>query len=96
MPGCDFVDRAGVVVLIVLVLALWLLANIGLAVGLVLFLALSWIFCRALRQVFARSRTCRGRLGPSMGYALLYTVLYTGWLFALVHLANFMLTRTAS
>jgi hypothetical protein len=47
-------------------------------------LAVFWVFNRALRQVFARSRQCHGRLAPSLGYALVFTILYTGWLFALV------------
>jgi hypothetical protein len=46
------------------------------------------VFYLALRQVFARSRVCRGNLGKSVGYALLYTALYTGWLFALVWIAH--------
>jgi hypothetical protein len=80
-----------VVVLVVLAGLLWFLANVGVAVVLVLFLAVAWVFSRALRQVFHHSRTCRGRIAPSLGYAAFYSVLYTGWLFALVHLTHFLL-----
>ena len=82
-----------VVVLIVLAFLLWFLINVGAVVVLVLFLALAWVFSRALRQVFRHSRTCRGRLAPSLGYAVLYSALYTGWLFALVHLTHYLLHR---
>jgi hypothetical protein len=80
-----------VVVLIVLAGVLWFLANVGVAVVLVLFLAVAWVFARALRQVFRHSRTCRGRVAPSLGYAVLYSLLYTGWLFGLVHVTHFLL-----
>lgn len=46
--------------------------------------AVFWVFNRALRQVFARSRQCGHRTGPSLGYAAFYTFLYTGWLFAIL------------
>jgi hypothetical protein len=77
-----------VVVGIFLVALLWFLLNAGIVVWVFLLAATSSVFYLALRQVFAKSRVCRGRLGPSLGYALLYTVLYTGWLFALVMIAE--------
>jgi hypothetical protein len=47
-------------------------------------LALYWMFYRALKLVFDKTSVCRGQWMPSLGYALLYTVLYTGWLFLLL------------
>ena len=50
--------------------------------------AMMWIFRRALRQVFVRGPRCRGRLGPSVAYASGYTLLYSGWLLAILLLAD--------
>jgi hypothetical protein len=73
---------------IVLLFLLWLLLNVGILLAVFLVAALSWVFYLALRQIFAKSRVCKGNLAASLGYALVYTVLYTGWLFALVWAAH--------
>lgn len=39
-----------------------------------------WLCYLALRRVFVLSKRTRGDLPASLGYALLYTALYTGWL----------------
>jgi hypothetical protein len=74
--------------LVLLVVGLWLFVNVALVVFFLLSLALGWVFQRALRQVFAKSRRCRGDLAASLGYAAWYTFLYTGWLFAALMLAD--------
>jgi hypothetical protein len=63
---------------------LWLLASILWILTNLFAVGVFWVFNRALRLVFACSPSCHGRLAPSLGYALLYTCLYTGWLFALL------------
>jgi hypothetical protein len=73
-----------VVVVILLTLVAWALLTFLWGLVVVLAVAVFWVFNRALRQVFAHSRRCRGNLAASLGYAALYTGLYTGWLFALV------------
>ena len=73
---------------ILLILLLWVLLNVGIVVWVFLLAALAWVFYLALRQVFARSRACKGKLGPSLGWAAWYTFLYTGWLFGLVWAAH--------
>jgi hypothetical protein len=50
--------------------------------------AVYWVFYMALRQIFVLSKKCRRRLIKSMGYAATHTVLYTGWLFAIIVLAK--------
>jgi hypothetical protein len=70
--------------LFALVFIAWALVNLGAAILPVMFLAICWVFHRALRQVFAKSRICRGKLGPSLGYALLYT----GWFFVVVFIIH--------
>jgi hypothetical protein len=77
-----------IVVGVVLLLFLWLLLNLGILLWVFLIAALSYVFYLALRQIFAKSRVCKGNLAASLGYALVYTVLYTGWLFALVWVAH--------
>lgn len=50
---------------------------------LVIFAALFWIAARSFRLVFIKSRICKGNLAESLKYAAQYTLLYTGWIFAL-------------
>ena len=58
-----------------------------------LFAAIYWMFLQALRQVFARSRYCRGNWSRALGVSLLFTTIYTGWLFALIWASKFFLLR---
>jgi len=76
-------------------LILWLLVTIGIVVLLLLFetllwfsffiifASLYWLFSRALRLAFYKSRRTRGDLPASIVNALTYTALYTGWLFGI-------------
>jgi hypothetical protein len=81
-------------VLIVLVMAVWLFLQVALVAVFVLLTAIYWVLHLALRQVFAHSADCRGNLTRSLGFATVYTLLYTGWLFALLILTAW-LTRPA-
>lgn len=69
---------------IVALILLFLLANVVWGVVLVLAAAVYWIFYRALRLALVKSRTCKGRLLPSFGYGLLYTMLYSGWIYGVL------------
>jgi len=91
--GCLASIVIWIVASIVLAFLLWLLAQVLWATLFVLIAALYWLFYRALRIVFARSRLCKGKLLLSMQYGLLYTVLYTGWIFGLLWLGRFALPR---
>lgn len=82
-----------IIALWVIVLVLWFLLNVAVIGVSVLALGLYWIFYLALRQVFAKSRRSRGNLKLSAGYALYFTVLYTGWLFALLIIVDWLLVR---
>ncbi|MFK7970417.1 MAG: hypothetical protein AB8F95_08625 [Bacteroidia bacterium] len=55
----------------------------------VLILMLYWVFFRALKYVFSKKDDTRGKLGLSALYALSYTILYTGWMFGVVYMAEF-------
>ena len=83
---------AGIVIsvlaFIVLFLLLWIFLQAAVIVMFIVMTAIYWVLHLALRQVFAHSEDCRGKLGRSLAFATLYTVLYTGWLFALLFVAS--------
>jgi hypothetical protein len=60
-------------------------AAILLAAGL-----LYWIIFRAYRLIFRHSATCKGRLRKSAGIALLYTILYNCWIYAIIIGAHYL------
>ncbi|MEO6695067.1 MAG: hypothetical protein ABIY50_08530 [Ignavibacteria bacterium] len=63
----------------------WLIGTILWIMFILIAAALYWIFYRALRLVFKKSVICRGDLLKSVSYALLYTFLYTSWVYAMVY-----------
>ncbi len=77
-----------VVVLFLLLGFLWVFLQFAAIVLFIMMTAIYWVLHLALRQVFAHSEDCRGKLLRSLGFASLYTMLYTGWLFALLFLAS--------
>lgn len=76
---------------VILMILLWIVVNLGIVLWIFTMAVLSWVFYLALRQVFAKGEVCRGDWLKSMAYALLYTGLYTGWLLALVFIAEGLL-----
>lgn len=50
--------------------------------------AIYWIMIRSLKLIFSRSRYCENNLLKSLGYALLYTALYTGWIYGVIYLST--------
>lgn len=82
-----------VLVAVVLLGLLSLFMQIAVAILAVLAAGLYWIFHLALRQVFAHSKDCHGRLARSLGFAAWYTILYTGWLFAVLLAAGYLTSR---
>ncbi len=85
-----------VVLLVVGLVLLPLIMNV-LWVGVFMVIAAAfWIVHRGLRYVLIYSRSTRGDLGKSVWYALRYTMVYSGWLFALLAIARYWLdARTA-
>ncbi|WP_298350838.1 hypothetical protein [uncultured Dokdonia sp.] len=51
---------------------------------------LYWIFFRALKFVFNKSKETKGNMGISAIYSLTYTLLYVGWIFGIVYLTEIM------
>ncbi|WP_066509569.1 hypothetical protein [Rufibacter sp. DG15C] len=77
-------------VALALSIALWLFGEI-LLVALFAFMAmLYWIFFRALRLVFRHSHQTRGRLTASIGYGLVYTLVYNSWIYAIFILVEYL------
>ena len=92
LVGCLVGLVLWVVMSIALVILLPILVQVVWATLFALVLALYWVFYRALRVVFARSRACKGKLLLSTGYGLLYTALYTGWIFVLIWISRYVTT----
>jgi len=67
----------------------WLGAFIWAAVLLVAGL-LYWIIFRAFRLIFRNSAKCKGDFAKSLGTALLFTVLYNCWIYAIVLGTHFL------
>ncbi|TAH50589.1 MAG: hypothetical protein EYC68_13810 [Chloroflexota bacterium] len=86
IAGCLVSIVLWVVVLIVLAILFWLLVQVLAFVLPWVLLTLYWVFFRALKLIFGKSPMTRGKIVPSLGYALFFTVLYTGWLFVLLGL----------
>ncbi len=89
----DFIDlpllaASGSITWLVASVVIVLLLGIALGGFSLLIGALGWIFYRALRLVFIKSRESKGNLAISAKYALMYTTLYTSWLFAIIWLVK--------
>ena len=72
---------AFVIFLVFLEAVLWLSIFVILAM-------LYWIFFRALKLVFSKAKITQGHFFKSIAFALGYTLLYTGWIFAIVFIAE--------
>ena len=82
--GCLLAIVVGILGTLLVILLLFLFINLAIVVVFLFMVAVGWIFHRALRNVFAKSKRCRGDILASTGYAAFYTVLYTGWLLAIL------------
>ncbi|MGE5327887.1 MAG: hypothetical protein ACM3KR_00060 [Deltaproteobacteria bacterium] len=69
-----------IVVSLLLIVVLFLLTNIIWGLAFFLFFILYWVFYRAYRQVFIKSRKCRGNIIKSLLYSIYYTLMYSGWI----------------
>jgi len=70
-----------VVLLFVLEAVFWISIFIILAM-------LYWVFFRAFRLVFSKSKETKDNLGISTIYSMAYTLLYLGWIFGIVYLTD--------
>ncbi|MEP1488386.1 MAG: hypothetical protein ABJL44_17120 [Algibacter sp.] len=51
---------------------------------------LYWVFFRALKFVFSKSKETKGDIRFSVIYSLTYTILYLGWIFGIVYLTEIL------
>ena len=72
---------AFVIFLVFLEAVLWLSIFVILAM-------LYWVFFRALKLVFSKAEITQGHFFKSIAFALGYTLLYTGWIFAIIFIAE--------
>lgn len=56
----------------------------------ILLTMLYWIFFRALKFVFNKSKDTKGAIRISAAYSLGYTLIYVGWIFGIVYLTEIM------
>lgn len=62
----------------------WLLGAIVWGTVLAIAAMLYWIFLRAYRLIFGHAGRCRAQLGRSLATALLFTILYNCWIYAII------------
>ncbi|WP_236002772.1 hypothetical protein [Luteirhabdus pelagi] len=72
-----------VLLMLVLEIVFWFSVFILLAM-------LYWVFFRALKLVFSKSKETMGDLGVSALYSFGYTLLYIGWMFGIVYLTQLL------
>ncbi len=96
-PPIDIADGIGGLILSIL---LWIGMTILIIVLMILLEALFWfslfiilttlywLFFRALKLIFSKALATKGDLGISIFYSLSYTILYLGWIFAIVYLSE--------
>ena len=93
LPGIEIGDDIGGIIVgillwiltaILIIVLAWLFSAIVVSTVILFMAMLYWIFYRALRLVFKKSHICRNNLPKSIGYALLYTVLYNIWIYGVV------------
>ncbi len=88
--GAILAILAWILAAILVLVLIWLLSNLLWAMVLVFAAMLYWIFFRALRFVFRHARECKGRLLPSLGYAITYTLLYNSWIYGIILAAHYL------
>ncbi len=54
----------------------------------IIFAMIYWVFIRALKLVLKKSEETQGDIGRSTVYSVGYTILYLGWIFLIVFLAD--------
>ena len=97
MPDADVGDGCeGIVVAILMWIAMTILLFVLLIIFEVVFwvslfvilMMLYWVFFRALKLVFSKSKDTQGDIWFSVLHAYSYTALYVGWIFGVVYLSE--------
>lgn len=69
---------------VVLIMLGWFLILSSWFILIFLSAILYWVYFRALRLVFKKSPICEGNMLLSMKYGLIYSLLYSSWIFAFI------------
>ncbi len=72
---------------ILLIIVAFFLGTVLWAGFVIIFSAIYWILIRALRMIFRKSHLTHFNLLKSLGYALMYTTLYIGWVYGVIYTA---------
>ncbi|AXO81749.1 hypothetical protein DZC78_15620 [Olleya aquimaris] len=94
------IDTEDVIIGIVVSFLFWIVTSVLLFLFLILIEAifwfsifillamLYWVFFRALKLVFSKSKTTKNNLGLSLMYATFYTTLYLSWIFLIAYFSQ--------
>ncbi len=75
----------------ILIFILLILLEVFFWISIFIILAmLYWIFFRALRLVFSKTKDTKGDIVISAIFSLTYSVLYLGWIFGIVYLTEIL------
>ena len=98
-PDISFSDGlSGIVVSIIL----WIVAGIILSLLLSLFITIFWIafvlfltgffwvFSRAVRIAFIKSRISKRNMGKSLAFSLFFTIIYVSWFYAVIEISKIL------
>jgi len=98
-PSVDVGDDIGGLIMSVLLWIVMTIAIIFLLIVLeavfwfslfILLATLYWVFFRALKFVFSKSKDTMGKIGISAIYSFGYSFLYLGWIFGIVYLTELL------
>ena len=76
-----------IIVTIAIIILLVLLQAIVWLTMILFIIAIYWVMIRGLKLIFSKSKECSDNLPKSMTYAFMYTILYVGWIYAVVYSA---------
>jgi len=88
---------AGIIIFVALALAIifftWIFMDAMIPLLIAFMVLLYWVFYRSLRQVFKNSRICKGDFRRSAGCALVYTLIYSLWVYGVIVCFHFLLKQ---
>jgi hypothetical protein len=90
IEGCIFSLLVWLILAVFGALIFWLVGAVIWATILLVAGMLYWIIFRAFRLIFKNSRSCQGNFIKSVMTALLYTILYNCWLYAIIFGAHYL------
>jgi len=87
--GAIFAIIIWIVISVFLLIFLAFLVEFVWIFGLTLIAVLYWVYLRALHLISNLSPICQGNSTKSIAYAFLYTILYAGWIYAIIFIGHY-------